>query len=114
MTQKITTFLTFDGTAEDAVKLYTSVFKNSRVISTQRYAADAPDRKKGEFMTAEIELDGQPFMVLNGGPSFSTSPSVSSARFRERSIRASSHARWLLSVRQRYSTASVPAYVSRK
>src|SRR5438067_8472536 len=75
--QKITTFLTFNGTAEEAVKLYTSVFKNSRVISTQRYAADAPDRKKGEFMTAEIELDGQSFMVLNGGPSFQFSDGIS-------------------------------------
>lgn len=75
--QKITTFLTFDGTAEDAVKLYTSVFRNSRVLSTQRYMADAPDRKKGDFMTAEIELDGQRFMILNGGPSFTFSDGIS-------------------------------------
>jgi predicted 3-demethylubiquinone-9 3-methyltransferase (glyoxalase superfamily) len=50
MNQKITTFLTFDTGADDALKLYTSTFKNSRVLSTQRYASDAPGAKKGEFM----------------------------------------------------------------
>jgi len=38
MKQKITTFLTFDGDAEEAVDLYTSVFPNSRVLS-KRYIA---------------------------------------------------------------------------
>jgi predicted 3-demethylubiquinone-9 3-methyltransferase (glyoxalase superfamily) len=31
--QRITTFLTFDGEAEEAVDLYTSIFENSKVIS---------------------------------------------------------------------------------
>jgi predicted 3-demethylubiquinone-9 3-methyltransferase (glyoxalase superfamily) len=30
--QRITPFLWFDGKAEEAIKLYTSVFKNSKII----------------------------------------------------------------------------------
>ena len=67
--QKITTFLTFKDQAEDAVKLYTSVFKNSRITGTQRYG-DAGPGPKGAVMTMSFELDGQPFMALNGGPTF--------------------------------------------
>ena len=31
--QKITPFLWFDGKAEEAIKLYTSVFKNSKIVN---------------------------------------------------------------------------------
>lgn len=34
--QKITTFLTFNNQAEEAVNLYTSTFKNSRILNTRR------------------------------------------------------------------------------
>ena len=66
---KITTFLTFDHQAEDAAKLYTSVFKNSKIVSSVRYG-DAGPGPKGSLMTATISLDGQELMLLNGGPSF--------------------------------------------
>ena len=74
--QKITTFLTFDGQAEEAVKLYTSVFKNSRITSTRRYG-DAGPGPKGSVMTMAFELDGQPFMALNGGPTFKFAEGIS-------------------------------------
>lgn len=74
--QKITTFLTFNDQAEEAVALYTSVFKNSRVVSTRRYG-DAGPGPKGSLMTAEFELEGQKFMALNGGPTFQFSPGIS-------------------------------------
>jgi predicted 3-demethylubiquinone-9 3-methyltransferase (glyoxalase superfamily) len=35
--QKITTFLTFNDQAEEAVNLYTSVFKNSKVVNISRW-----------------------------------------------------------------------------
>ena len=70
MKQKITTFLTFDGQAENAVNLYTSVFKNSKITSTSRYGDGGPG-PKGSLMSATFELDGQEFIALNGGPSFS-------------------------------------------
>jgi predicted 3-demethylubiquinone-9 3-methyltransferase (glyoxalase superfamily) len=60
---KITTFLTFNDQAEDAVNFYTSIFDNSKVLST----TPGPG---GTLMSATFELDGQQFMALNGGPSF--------------------------------------------
>lgn len=74
--QKITTFLTYNGRAEEAVKLYTSVFPHSRIVKTTRYG-DAGPGPKGSVMTIAFELDGQPFVALNGGPSFTFSQGIS-------------------------------------
>ena len=74
--KKITTFLTFKDQAEEAVKLYTSIFKNSRILSTSRYG-DAGPGAKGSLMSANFELDGQEFVALNGGPSFKFSQGMS-------------------------------------
>ena len=76
MQKKITTFLTFDGQAAEAVALYTSVFPDSRFLSAQEYGEAGPG-PKGELMTATFELAGQEFMALNGGPSFSFSQGIS-------------------------------------
>jgi predicted 3-demethylubiquinone-9 3-methyltransferase (glyoxalase superfamily) len=75
-TNKITTFLTFDGRAEEAVEFYTSIFDNSRITSTRRYG-DAGPGPKGSLMTATFELEGQEFMALNGGSSFEFSHGIS-------------------------------------
>ncbi|MDQ3097904.1 MAG: VOC family protein [Chloroflexota bacterium] len=61
--QKITTFLTFKDKAEEAAKFYVSLFKNSRIVNTMR-AADI-------VMSVEFDLEGQRYIALNGGPSFS-------------------------------------------
>jgi len=74
--QKITTFLTFNDQAEEAVKLYTSVFRHSKILSTTRYG-DAGPGVKGSLMTANFELEGQEFVALNGGPSFKFSQGIS-------------------------------------
>ncbi len=74
--QKITTFLTFNDRAAEAVEFYVSVFKNSRILSTRRYG-DAGPGPKGSFMTASFELEGQEFMALNGGPSFKFAQGIS-------------------------------------
>ncbi len=74
--KKITTFLTFNNQAEEAVKLYTSIFKNSKITNTTRYGEGAPS-PAGTVMTLEFELDGQPFIALNGGPHFKFSDAVS-------------------------------------
>jgi predicted 3-demethylubiquinone-9 3-methyltransferase (glyoxalase superfamily) len=73
---KITTFLTFNDQAEAAVRLYTSVFTNSRILQTTRYGASGPG-PQGSVMTIAFELEGQPFVALNGGPSFTFSPGIS-------------------------------------
>ncbi len=74
--QKITPFLWFDSNAEEAVKFYTSIFKDSKVGSITRYG-DAGPGPKGSVMTATFELHGQEFVALNGGPHFTFSPAIS-------------------------------------
>jgi len=73
---KITPFLWFDGQAEQAANFYTSVFKNSRITKISRYG-DAGPGPKGSVMTVEFELDGQPFIALNGGPQFKFTEAIS-------------------------------------
>ena len=74
--QTITPFLWFDGKAEEAMKFYVSIFKNSRTGSISRYG-DAGPGPKGSVMSATFELDGQEFFALNGGPAFTFSPAIS-------------------------------------
>jgi predicted 3-demethylubiquinone-9 3-methyltransferase (glyoxalase superfamily) len=73
---KVTPFLWFDTQAEEAVRLYTSIFPNSRVTATTRYGEAGPG-PKGSVMTMAFELDGQPFTAINGGPQYKFSPAVS-------------------------------------
>ena len=75
-TQKITPFLWFDDNAEEAVKFYVSVFKNSKVLSVARYGAAGPG-KPGSLMTCTFQLEGQKFMALNGGPQYHFTPALS-------------------------------------
>ncbi len=74
--QKITPFLWFDGKAEEAMRFYTSIFRNSKIGSITRYG-DAGPGPKGTVMTATFHLDGQEFIALNGGPQFRFSPAIS-------------------------------------
>jgi len=78
--QKITPFLWFDTQAEEAVNYYVSIFKNSKIVNVARYGDDAAKvsgRPKGSVMTVAFQLDGQPFVALNGGPVFSFTPAIS-------------------------------------
>ncbi len=74
--QKITTFLTFKDQAEEALNFYTSLFPNSKIVDTRRWGDSGPG-PKGSLMTATFEVEGQRFMVLNGGPSFTFSQGIS-------------------------------------
>jgi predicted 3-demethylubiquinone-9 3-methyltransferase (glyoxalase superfamily) len=74
--QKITPFLWFNDQAEEAMKFYTSIFKNSKVKTVTRYG-DAGPGPKGSIMTASFLLEGQDFIALNGGPQFTFSPAIS-------------------------------------
>jgi predicted 3-demethylubiquinone-9 3-methyltransferase (glyoxalase superfamily) len=78
--QKITPHLWFDSNAEEAAEFYTSIFKNSKITDIAQYgesAAKVSGRPKGTVMTMTFELEGQPFMALNGGPVFKFSPAIS-------------------------------------
>jgi len=74
--QKITPFLWFDNNAEEAIELYTSTFKDSKVMNISRYG-DAGPGPKGSVMTATIQLEGQEFILLNAGPMFKFTEAVS-------------------------------------
>jgi predicted 3-demethylubiquinone-9 3-methyltransferase (glyoxalase superfamily) len=66
----ITPCLWFDGTADAAVEHYLSIFPNSRRLT------DPPGGDESSFVI-NFELDGRPFMALNGGPTYQFTPAVS-------------------------------------
>jgi predicted 3-demethylubiquinone-9 3-methyltransferase (glyoxalase superfamily) len=74
--QKITPFLWFDDQAEEAMNFYVSIFKNSKILSVNRYGEAGP-RPKGKVMTATFQLNGQEFMALNGGPEYHFTEAIS-------------------------------------
>ncbi|KQO00870.1 MULTISPECIES: VOC family protein [unclassified Arthrobacter] len=69
----ITPCLWFDGQAEEAAALYTSVVRNSRILDVSRTGPAESD----PALTVSFELDGQPFVGLNGGPQYSFTEAVS-------------------------------------
>ncbi|HEX6977081.1 MAG TPA: VOC family protein [Patescibacteria group bacterium] len=78
--QKITPFLWFDNQAEEAANFYVSVFKNSKIVSVNKYdseAAKAAGMKEGTAMTVAFVLEGQEFTALNGGPVFKFTEAIS-------------------------------------
>jgi predicted 3-demethylubiquinone-9 3-methyltransferase (glyoxalase superfamily) len=62
--QKITPFLWFNNSAEEAAKFYVSIFKNSKILSVNP-------------MVTVFEIDGLRVMILNGGPMFKLNESFS-------------------------------------
>ena len=76
VTQKIVPFLWFDGNAEEAMRFYTSIFKNSKIVSTTRYG-DAGPGPAGTVMSGTFRLEGQDFYALNGGPQYKFTPAIS-------------------------------------
>jgi predicted 3-demethylubiquinone-9 3-methyltransferase (glyoxalase superfamily) len=74
--QKITTFLWFDGKAEEAANHYVSIFKNSRILNVTRHGEAGPG-PKGSAMTVNFQLEGQEFIALNGGPEFKFTEAIS-------------------------------------
>lgn len=72
--------LWFDDQAEAAADLYVSAFSGGRIVATSRYpeSSDNPGGKpRGSILTVELELAGQRFTALNGGPIFTVNPSIS-------------------------------------
>lgn len=65
-----------NGQAEEAMNYYTSIFKNSKILSVTRFGkgASAPE---GTVITASFELNGRRFRALNGGPKYTFSPATS-------------------------------------
>ena len=69
-----------DDQAETAAAFYSRTFEGTRVVSSSRYpegSANPSGRPPGSVLTVELELLGQRFTLLNGGPIFKPNPSVS-------------------------------------
>jgi predicted 3-demethylubiquinone-9 3-methyltransferase (glyoxalase superfamily) len=76
----ITPCLWFNTEAEEAAKLYVSIFENSKITKLSYYSSEGKDvhgKTPGSVMTAEFEINGQPFTALNGGPMFKFSEAIS-------------------------------------
>jgi predicted 3-demethylubiquinone-9 3-methyltransferase (glyoxalase superfamily) len=79
--QKITPFLWFNDNAEEAMNFYVSIFKDSKIVSIQRYPEgplEGPAKgMEGKVLTGVVELQGQQLMVLDGGPAFKFTEAIS-------------------------------------
>ena len=78
--RKISPCLWFEDQAEEAAKLYTGIFENSRINRITRYREagfETHKRPAGSVMTVSFELNGQSFTALNGGPEFKFNEAVS-------------------------------------
>jgi predicted 3-demethylubiquinone-9 3-methyltransferase (glyoxalase superfamily) len=64
--QKITPFLWFEKGAEEAANFYISIFKNSKVLSSNP-------------MVTSFEIEGLQVSILNGGPAFKLNEAFSFA-----------------------------------
>ena len=78
MGQQITTFLMFDGKAEEAMNFYTSLFKNSEITSISRYGSNEAG-VEGTVMHATFSLNGREFMAIDSDVkhNFTFTPSIS-------------------------------------
>lgn len=68
---KITPCLWFDGNGGEAIKHYTAIFNNSGVEDVSHQGKDA------QLLAGTFLLNGQEFMVLNGGPQFKFNEAIS-------------------------------------
>ncbi len=78
--QKIVPCIWLEKDADKAAAFYVSVFKKSRIVKTAYYpeaAEEVSGRKKGSVMTVRLTLEGQDFILLNGGPVFKVNEAVS-------------------------------------
>lgn len=71
--QKITPHLWFDKEAQEAATFYTSIFEDSET----KDSTTIHDTPSGDADIVTIELAGQEFTLLNGGPLFKFNPSIS-------------------------------------
>ncbi len=74
--QKIVTFLAFQDKVEEAVKMYTSIFKNSKIINMVSFDSQAPGATN-KVVVVTFELNGQTYMAMDAGPYFQFSQAIS-------------------------------------
>jgi predicted 3-demethylubiquinone-9 3-methyltransferase (glyoxalase superfamily) len=77
---KITPFLWYDSEAEEAANFYVSIFPNSSIKHVVRSTGSGQEfhhREEGSVMVVKFELDGHPFVAMNGGPHVKFNEAVS-------------------------------------
>lgn len=77
MTDKVTTWLWCDGTAEEQAHFYTRLIPGSAIGRIVRAAVDYPGGPAGKVLTVEFTLAGRSFALLDGGPGPTHSEAVS-------------------------------------
>jgi predicted 3-demethylubiquinone-9 3-methyltransferase (glyoxalase superfamily) len=80
MNPKITTFLMFEGQAEEAMTFYTSLFDDSEIVGITKYGPDGPGgpEAEGTVQHALFTLKGQQYMAIDSfGHEFTFTPSIS-------------------------------------
>lgn len=76
MSDKVFPCLWFDGNAEEAMRFYASVFPRVKFLEEMRYTEAGPG-PAGSLLSVTVEIEGQRFVALNGGPQFKFTPAVS-------------------------------------
>lgn len=80
MNPKITTFLMFEGDAEEAIEFYTSLFDDSEIVRIKKYGPDGPHgpEAEGTVQHALFTLKGRQYMAIDSfGHDFTFTPSIS-------------------------------------
>jgi predicted 3-demethylubiquinone-9 3-methyltransferase (glyoxalase superfamily) len=75
---KITTFLMFEGKAEEAMNFYVSLFEGSKVVNVTRYGPGEMG-KEGSVQHAVFSLNGREFMCIDSPAKhdFTFTPAIS-------------------------------------
>jgi predicted 3-demethylubiquinone-9 3-methyltransferase (glyoxalase superfamily) len=78
MTASVTPFLMFEGQAETAMSLYTSLFENSEIVEIERYGPDGPGTE-GSVVKACFTLNGRRHYCIDSPAphEFSFTPAMS-------------------------------------
>jgi predicted 3-demethylubiquinone-9 3-methyltransferase (glyoxalase superfamily) len=78
MSTTVTTFLMFEGKAEEAMNFYMSLFKDARVIDIKRYGP-GEGGAEGSVMKATFSLNGRDFICIDSPAkhAFTFTPSIS-------------------------------------
>jgi len=74
---RITPCVWYDGDAEEAARLYASIFPDSSVDAIHHSPADYPNGKAGDVLTVDFTVMGMKFLGLNGGSMFKPDEAVS-------------------------------------
>lgn len=78
MARSVTPFLMFEGSAEEAVRFYVSLFHGSEVKQVERYGPGGPG-PEGTVKRADFTLAGQPVICIDSfvKHAFTFTPSMS-------------------------------------